>query len=192
MRHGLNLVNRQNPAFAPEIEEIAKNLCGKNQDPLLYEQALEVAECDLILMRARSYAVALTERLVDPNSLPTTKRRSEWKHRSDAVEWEMEEYEAIRASYRLPGEPQNSAPGELDLLYAAFWRTPKDRDDCDAFCEALPDLSRVACYERRAWSRRRRAFCEFLAIKSQCGASRAHHPNSVDRENDLQRPPKIG
>jgi hypothetical protein len=30
---------------------------------------------------------------------------------------------------------------------------------------ALPDLARVARYERRAWSRRRRAFREFLAMK---------------------------
>ena len=78
------------------------------------------------------------------------------------------------------------APGELDLRYAAFWRPIEDRDDCAAFVAALPDLTRVAHYERRAWSRRRRAFCEFLAIKLRRDEpERSEHlPGSVNRESD--------
>src|ERR1035437_4937498 len=184
LRHGLTLINRHNPVFAPEIEEIAKKMCGDDQDPLLYEQALVIAECDLLLSRVRAHAVVLTERLSDPNSFPTTKRRSEWKHRRDNGYRRQEEYDAMAACYPLPGEPCNCAPGELDLRYAAFWRPIEDRDDCVTFIAALPDLARVARYERRAWSRRRRAFREFLAIKSRGGEPerREHPPGAVVRE----------
>jgi hypothetical protein len=167
LRHGLTLINRQNPIFAFQIEEIAERMCGDDRDPLLYEQALVVAECDVLLSRARAHTVALTERLTDPNSFPTTKKRSQWKHRRDSLYRRQREWDAMAACYPLPGQPCNCAPGELDLRYAAFWQRIEDRDDCAAFIAALPDLTRVARYERRAWSRRRQAFREFLAIKSR-------------------------
>ena len=97
LRHGLTLINRHNPVFAPEIEEIAKKMCGDDQDPLLYEQALVIAECDVLLSRVRAHTVALTERLSEPNSLPITKKRSEWKHRRDNGYRRQEEYDAMAA-----------------------------------------------------------------------------------------------
>jgi hypothetical protein len=186
LRHGLTLINRHNPVYAPEIEEIAKKTCGDDRNPLLHEQALVIAECDVLLSRVRAHAVALTERLSDPNSFPTTKKRSQWKHRRDTVYRRQKECDAMAACYPLPGEPCKCAPGELDLRYAAFWRRIEDRDDCATFIAALPDLVRVARYERRAWSRRRRAFREFLAIKSRGGKPERHeHPSGpVDLETD--------
>ena len=83
LRHGLTLITRHNPIFVHEIDEIAKKMSGGDQDTLLYEQALVIAECDLLLSRARAHSVAVTERLSDQNSFPTTKKRSEWKHRRD-------------------------------------------------------------------------------------------------------------
>src|SRR5450759_414202 len=105
LRHGLTLVNRHNPVFAPEVEEIAKKMCGDDQDPLLYEQALVIAECDLLLSRVRAHTVVLTERLSDPNSFPTTKKRSQWKHRRDTVYRRQKECDTMAACYVLPGEP---------------------------------------------------------------------------------------
>src|ERR1019366_10160032 len=55
LRHGLTLINRHNPVFVHEIDEIAKKMCGGDQDTLLYEQALVIAECDLLLSRARAH-----------------------------------------------------------------------------------------------------------------------------------------
>ena len=42
----------------------------------------------------------------------------------------------------------------------------EERDEFDAMCEARPDLDRLARYERRAWSRRKRAIRNFIEIKS--------------------------
>ena len=41
----------------------------------------------------------------------------------------------------------------------------RQRTDYQALEEAIPDLIRLERYERRAWSRQRRAICEFLNIK---------------------------
>jgi hypothetical protein len=43
-------------------------------------------------------------------------------------------------------------------------RPIEDRDECDALWAALPDLLRLARYEQRAWSRRKRATDRFLEI----------------------------
>ena len=40
-----------------------------------------------------------------------------------------------------------------------------ERDEVDAMREAMPDLERLARYDRRAWSRRKRAMRNFMAIK---------------------------
>ena len=49
VRHGLTTISRHNRAFAPNIVEIAKAMCSDDQDPLLYDKALLVAECDVLL-----------------------------------------------------------------------------------------------------------------------------------------------
>jgi hypothetical protein len=38
----------------------------------------------------------------------------------------------------------------------------EDQDDVDAHCAALLDLTRLARYERRAWSGRKRALLEIM------------------------------
>jgi hypothetical protein len=42
----------------------------------------------------------------------------------------------------------------------------KSRDEFDAMRRAMPDLDRLARYERRAWSRWKRAIRDFIEIKS--------------------------
>jgi hypothetical protein len=41
------------------------------------------------------------------------------------------------------------------------------RDEFDAMRLALPDLRRLERYERRAWSRRKRAIRDFIEITSR-------------------------
>jgi hypothetical protein len=43
--------------------------------------------------------------------------------------------------------------------------TRRERDEYDALEEAVPDLIRLERYQRRAWSRQRRAVHEFLNLK---------------------------
>jgi hypothetical protein len=41
------------------------------------------------------------------------------------------------------------------------------RDELDAMRDALPDLDRLVRYERRAWSRRKRAIRNFMETRSK-------------------------
>jgi hypothetical protein len=71
-----------------------------------------------------------------------------------------------------------SPPVVVAIVFALAWtsclyrslprRKPiKSRDEFDALRLAMPDLDRLARYERRAWSRQKRAFREFIEIKSR-------------------------
>jgi hypothetical protein len=55
-RHGLAAITRCNPALFPEIERMAEALCGDDKNPFLFEQALTIAENQLVLrcVRART------------------------------------------------------------------------------------------------------------------------------------------
>jgi hypothetical protein len=165
LRHGLTTISRHDSAWAPQIVEIAKAMCGKKQDPLLYYKALLVAECDVLLAQVRSYRTALMERVIDPSSLPTTKKRTEWKNRRDFSKLQFNYFKEIMEAHPPADSPGRR--GNFDSLLKKFFYCGKDRDDQSAFAAAMPDIMRLARYKQRAWSRRRHAFRNFLAIESQ-------------------------
>jgi hypothetical protein len=117
MRHGLAAITRRNPVLSPLVDRIAEAICGDDRNPLLLEQALMIAEHEIVLIGVRAERVAAIERAHD-----------------------------------VPPKP-------IEL-----------RDELGAMRRAMPALERLARYERRAWSGRARALCNFIAIKSR----RAH------------------
>jgi hypothetical protein len=71
----------------------------------------------------------------------------------------------------------------------------RERNEYDALEEAVPDLIRLERYERRAWSRQRRAIREFLNLKfarkllpapaverKLSGPPRGRHPRTALRQ----------
>jgi hypothetical protein len=88
---------------------------GRN--PLLLEQALAIAENEMVLIRVPAARVAAIERAHD------------------------------------------ITPKPIEL-----------RDELDAMRHAMPDLDRLARYERRAWSGRNRAIRNFMEIKARSNA----------------------
>jgi len=120
LRHGLAAVTRRNRLLAPVIERIAKAICADDQNPLLFEQALTIAENEIVLIRVRAERVAAIER------------------------------------------GHNVAPGAIEL-----------RDEAAAMRLAMPDVERLARYERRAWSRQKRAIRDFMEIKADQQAANA-------------------
>jgi hypothetical protein len=75
LRHGLAAIGRHNPECLPEIEQSAKAICNGDSDPLLFEQALIIAENDFILRCVRTERIAAIERMRDPNAVPFTRPR---------------------------------------------------------------------------------------------------------------------
>ena len=52
---------RHRHRLAPEIEEIAVEYCGGERDPILYQRARAIAQCDLMIFRLRAQAVRILE-----------------------------------------------------------------------------------------------------------------------------------
>jgi hypothetical protein len=61
LRHGLATIARNSAAGSAQIELIAKVICGDAATPAQYEQALIIAESEVVLMHVRAVRVAVIE-----------------------------------------------------------------------------------------------------------------------------------
>src|SRR3984893_17979259 len=75
LRHGLAALTYKRAAFA-EVERIAKAICNGNTDPLLFDQALVIAENEMVRRCVRVEAIALIERLRDITVNPLSRDNS--------------------------------------------------------------------------------------------------------------------
>jgi hypothetical protein len=180
-RHGLAALTENNPVLLPEIEQMAKRICGCDRNPLLYEQAIIIAENELALRCVRLERIAVIERLRDGTAIAISKgdnsiALAKARHRESELAWEEIVRIKTRFGVTTDGLPI-FIPGLEDQPAQLGWRPspPEERDEIDALREAMPDLERLARYERRAWSRRKRAIREFVEIKSSNCAARDLH-----------------
>jgi hypothetical protein len=74
--HGLATITRDNPAFSARIEAIARALCPDASNPLLFDQALIIAETTFVLRCVRTERIARIERLRDGTASPLTRDMS--------------------------------------------------------------------------------------------------------------------
>ena len=73
LRHGLAALTYK-PGLFPEIERIAKAICNGDTNPLLFEQALVIAENEMVLRCVSVERIAAIERLRDITAKPLSKR----------------------------------------------------------------------------------------------------------------------
>lgn len=173
LRHGLSAFSHRDPAFLAEIEQMAKAICGDDRDPLLLDQAVVIAENELLLRSIRMQKTVVIDRLHDPwaRSLSKGDRRLAMADiRLRQTKTADKEFSQLAAKLRKQGEeiftlslfePRDVEPDEPIVKYEEL----KERDEHEAMREAIPDLKRLLRYERRARSRRNRALREFIAIK---------------------------
>ena len=128
-RHGLAMKQ----AALPEVQSMAKAICGKGASRLQYEEALNVAESQFILQAVRDARLATIKRMMITS--PTPK-------------------EQVADS----GEPVLEGDGQ-----AGSEEQSSQENIVAAVVRALPELARYDRYERRALSRRRRAIRNFVA-----------------------------
>lgn len=171
-RHGLSGITQHNPIVYPQIAQMAKAICADLDDAFLFEQALIIAENDLLLACVRSERVAVIERLRDGKLIAFMKRGSDIAHaktRFAQAKLAEAELDQIKARFATPaGEfPSATTMVVLENEPASGWtpREPENRDEAEAMREGLPQLERLARYERRAWSRRKRAFRRYLSLR---------------------------
>jgi hypothetical protein len=174
LRHGLAALTYKPAAFA-EVERIAKAICNGDTNPLLFEQALIIAENEMVRRCVRVEAIAMIERLRDITVNPLSRDNSLTRAKVRFRQGKLRYRQLVRAKAKkivtTTGKEKNSLQeqeSEAAQSQATRMQKPiKSREEFDALRLAMPDLDRLARYERRAWSRQKRAFREFIEIKSR-------------------------
>jgi hypothetical protein len=114
--------------------------------------------------------VAVIERLRDITAIPLAKRDTLAQANARSLETRRAyaDFVEIKAQLGMTEEQQFPTPEQVNRAAELPWkRMPvQERDEFDALREATPDLERLGRYERRAWSRHKRAMREFIAIKA--------------------------
>lgn len=170
LRHGLSLVNRHNPVYAHEIEQMANAICSDSNNAALFEQALIIAECALLLRLIGEEKSSLIEHYRNPFASTAGRGRTlvqKLKLRSQKRAEAYEEYAYLQNRLNASGEinftwlaPKTFKPGEVPARYEPL----RDRNDNEALEAAMPDFQRLLRYERRALSRQKRAVELYFAI----------------------------
>jgi hypothetical protein len=189
LRYGFGAISRHSPAYFPEIERIARSYCEGDTDPLLFEQALIIAENDMILMCVNAECSAAIERMRDSHAIPFSDTKASFaRARARLTQAQLAYAELVEAKAKTSdagnivitnGKGAGSVPVKNstrseDATTAASHptsaaqepRPPAHCDEFDAMRRAAPDLARLERYRRRAASRRNRAIREFIFIRS--------------------------
>jgi hypothetical protein len=172
LRHGLAARKHLDPMRSRDIDLMARAICGNDIDPRLFEQAQVIAENELMLRCVRAERIGVIERLRDVTARSLT-LRDDSMARAKARVLEMDraaaELEPMQARFdAMTVEERTKLFDEYDRELDELDSKPAplaERDEVDAMRAAMPDLERLARYERRAWSRRKRAMRNFMAIK---------------------------
>jgi hypothetical protein len=181
-RHGLAAFASTINLMSDRIKQMVDAVC--EDDPLLREAAMAVAESQLWLTCIGREKIAVLERLRDPNERAlswqkTREARAEKRLRidarfrlSDLALEQLPEVDALLDAARRAGrdEEREPLPAHLEDAWppASLKRRPharKERDEYAMLREGIRDLERLLRYEKRAWSRLKKAVRRFMAVK---------------------------
>jgi hypothetical protein len=70
LRHGMAALTHRQPAPSAAVVEFARALCSDDRDPILFAQAVKVAQAKLELHAIRAQKVAVVERLRERHAAP--------------------------------------------------------------------------------------------------------------------------
>ena len=186
LRHGLATITCDNSVLFPEIERLAKAICGGDTNPLLFEQALLIAESEIVLRCVRAERAGSIERLRDTTAEPLANGDNRLAlARAKFNEAKLQYEKLIKAKGARDDDRSGKAKTETGAVDNDEVKgesgavegqasdnneeEPTLRDEFDAMHAARPDLDRLVRYERRAFSRRKRAIRDFIEIKARDG-----------------------
>jgi hypothetical protein len=137
LRHGLATIQLPELEVSSRIKRIAKKIVGDNAGPAQYEQAVIIAESEIMLLNVRAASVAIVK--LHGSAGPTA---------IDPVNSIVAELGGGAKVVSEKGMPNHSF------------------DDLDATRRALPELMKLERYERRAMARRRRAIRRLMVLRA--------------------------
>jgi hypothetical protein len=175
-RHGLSVFKINDAAMAEPVKKMVGALCQGDNDPLLREPAMMIAENQLWLSCIKAEKVACIGRLRErmAYSLARDSRIARAKARIHLFEAAVSQLQVVedlvRKTEAAGGDPeQEPLPPDVEAAWPPAWAkiVPEaaERDEHDAMVEAIHDLVRLLRYEQRAWSRLKKAVRAFMAIK---------------------------
>jgi hypothetical protein len=74
MKHGLAALTHRKTAPSAEIEQFARALCGSDSDPVLFAQAVKIAENKILLEAIHKQQVDAVERLRERTAVPFARK----------------------------------------------------------------------------------------------------------------------
>jgi hypothetical protein len=179
VRHGLAAVNFGDSGVSDQVQRLAKAICKDDSDPLRYEQAVIIAENQILLARVRAARIAAIERSRKPGNaveqrplipgFPTDEElrgifedlaRGELRNVTKVINRMIAAVQAATKKLAA-GLPIASVPRTAEASDLAKLEREEERGDLECFTRALPELLNLERYERRAMSRRRRAIRRF-------------------------------
>jgi hypothetical protein len=188
LRHGFDAAYFGHQELSEKVNRIAKELCKDDTDPFRFEQAIIIAESQILIARVRAARIAAIERvrnsagpgrLTLPGCLTTEELENFSRDLQDGnirravklINRNTREFKAfvkaLLASMNAETEDlHREARREVDrMIMARFEETnrsaPEEREDAACVRRALPDLLSLERYEKRALSRRKRAIRRF-------------------------------
>jgi hypothetical protein len=186
LRHGFAAAHGYQEV-SEKVERLARELYKDDTDPFRLEQAIIIAESQILITRIRAARIAAIEHMRKsprPGELipggPTTEewaacmrdfRKGNFRRAMTLVDCSNPKYEAF-ANVLLAGmtaktaRMRRQATREAERMIRArleetYRLAPEEREDAECVRRALPDLLGLERYEKRALSRRKRAILRF-------------------------------
>src|SRR5262249_7536246 len=141
LRHGLATISRDNLKLFPDIERMANALCNGDDNPLLFEQALVIAENELVLRCVSAERVATIERMRDITARPLTSRDNSIGRAKARLRAAKSKYaQLVRAKTNntnaaMVAHQQSSKSSPQSRATQTAKEPRKFRDDFDAVCQ---------------------------------------------------------
>ena len=191
LRHGLAARHRRQTAPPDAVDRLAQAFCGGKDDAEVLAAARAIAENEFVRSAIQQQKIIAIERLKDAtaialrkgdNSFTLAKARfmEAWladreiqrlipqvraKYRDQISPPLVDDFEIVPIDIKMLLEEPTEQEEEQALELAREEIKRRQRNDYEALEEAIPDLIRLERYERRAWSRQKRAIQQLVLIK---------------------------
>jgi len=198
LRHGLATRLPRQTAPPDAVDRLAQAICRGKDDAELLVAARAIAETSFVLHAIRQQKIIAIERLKDATAIALRKGDNSfilakarfleawiaYREIQKLVPQVMKKYEVKIPHTDLDGdivpveikalvEEPTDEEQERALEFARCEIQRQQRNEYDAVEGAIPDLIRLERYERRAWSRQKRAIQQFVLIKFNCAMAAA-------------------